>query len=99
MIVGLGGGDAVAGVDEYDTVCSGAGDDVVRAHGGRDVDLGPGDDRFTGSASRVLAGTGDDTIRVNAGAGDLYGGQGQRLHRPNTGNQSHVPDRGPVRQP
>ena len=45
----------MVGVDEYDTVCSGAGDDVVRAHGGRDVDLGPGDDRFTGSASRVLA--------------------------------------------
>jgi Ca2+-binding RTX toxin-like protein len=62
VIMGLGGGYAVAGVDEYDTVCSGAG---------------------------------DDTIRVNAGAGDLDGGQGQRLHRPNTGNRATYPTEAP----
>jgi Ca2+-binding RTX toxin-like protein len=45
VIVGRAGDDTVAGVDEYDTVCSGEGDDTIRVHAGEgDLDGGQGND-------------------------------------------------------
>ena len=67
VILLRGGDDLVAGLDRNDRVCAGPGDDRVVIES-RDsyvhVDLGAGDDSFSGSADLVRGGQGDDELRV-----------------------------------
>ena len=72
------GDDVVTDLTSTDRVCTGGGDDVVRAAAGAEVsqvDLGSGDDRFRGASDLLRGGSGDDRLfgtswRVEPGPGE-----------------------------
>jgi len=67
VILARGGDDVVTGVDRNDRVCTGVGGDRVEIDSQDSyvrVDLGAGDDAFSGAAVLVRGGPGDDEMRV-----------------------------------
>lgn len=67
VIFTRGGADLVTGLDRNDRVCTGAGNDQVEIESRNSyarVDLGGGDDRFSGLADVVRGGPGADEIHV-----------------------------------
>ena len=68
VILARGGDDLVIGIEKNDRVCVGGGDDRVRIlarNSYASVDLGAGDDTFSGQGYRILGGSGADRIRVS----------------------------------
>jgi Ca2+-binding RTX toxin-like protein len=68
VIVARGGDDVVVDVEKNDRVCAGGGNDrvlIVSRQSYAYVDLGVGDDRFSGRARLVRGGSGADRIRAD----------------------------------
>jgi Ca2+-binding RTX toxin-like protein len=68
VIVTRGGDDVVVDLNRSDRVCTGAGNDTVRItsrNSWAKVDLGVGDDRFSGEGGLVLGGRGGDNLRLD----------------------------------
>jgi len=83
-----GAGDAPW--DDAVVVRSGAGDDTVRAEGGGDIDLGPGDDEAVVVKGTVDGGAGDDELQL-VGSGVANGGPGRDLLTATAGVEDYGP--------